>query len=227
MDQQVEVLRARLGEITERCQQIQGAPTDPVADPPRGPRPPSLKLCLKSSRPWSSASCKPESASPTSAAAARRDRAKPPYRRRHAGRRRSALRSASAMRPDRRPVRGPVRGWCRIRRSSRTRSVRSASTRSPLYVGVSSSPAHADKGGVPAELAALQQDVQTLQQFVPIDLGTLGGRYSVSLGDERQRPGRRLQHHAPATTSPAFSWTQAGGMVDLGTLGGSPVRPWR
>ena len=38
---------------------------------------------------------------------------------------------------------------------------------------------------------------------------------------ERERPGRRLQQHRRRCRSHAFSWTPAGGMVDLGTLGGT------
>jgi probable HAF family extracellular repeat protein len=56
--------------------------------------------------------------------------------------------------------------------------------------------------------------------FIPIDLGTFGGRFSIAnainasgrvVGASQIADGR---YHA-------FSWTAAGGMVDLGTLGGS------
>ena len=52
-----------------------------------------------------------------------------------------------------------------------------------------------------------------------VDLGTLGGAYSqaVAVNDNGQVVGssRLAERRAHA-----FSWTAAGGMVDLGTLGG-------
>src|SRR5439155_1354085 len=56
--------------------------------------------------------------------------------------------------------------------------------------------------------------------FIPIDLGTLGGNASANaVNDSGQvvgwsNPTGDFRFHA-------FSWTPAGGMVDLGTLGGS------
>ena len=59
------------------------------------------------------------------------------------------------------------------------------------------------------------------QTVVAIDLGTLGGTYSVAteLNANGQVVGYATTVGNPATH--AFSWTQLGGMVDLGTLGGT------
>ena len=56
--------------------------------------------------------------------------------------------------------------------------------------------------------------------FVAIDLGALGGNASVAgaLNDSGQVAGRIVYAGGYAH---AFSWTQSGGMIDLGTLGGS------
>ena len=53
------------------------------------------------------------------------------------------------------------------------------------------------------------------------DLGTLGGSYSYAsaVNDSGQVVG--YSGTAGSFASHAFSWTQKGGMVDLGTLGGS------
>jgi probable HAF family extracellular repeat protein len=59
------------------------------------------------------------------------------------------------------------------------------------------------------------------QTVVAIDLGTLGGTYSVAteVNANGQVVGYATTPGNPATH--AFSWTQLGGMVDLGTLGGT------
>jgi probable HAF family extracellular repeat protein len=54
-----------------------------------------------------------------------------------------------------------------------------------------------------------------------VDLGTLGGTFSVALAVS---PGGQVvgfSNTAGDAEQHAFSWTQAGGMVDLGTLGGT------
>ena len=53
-----------------------------------------------------------------------------------------------------------------------------------------------------------------------VDLGTLGGSYSVALAVNDS--GQVVGSSSPRRRRPhAFSWTQTGGMVDLGTLGGT------
>src|SRR5207342_3492248 len=53
-----------------------------------------------------------------------------------------------------------------------------------------------------------------------VDLGTLGGSETVAL--DLSNSGQVVGSSLTATGDRhAFSWTQAGGMVDLGTLGGS------
>ncbi len=55
-----------------------------------------------------------------------------------------------------------------------------------------------------------------------IDLGTLGGPYTtpVALNNNGQVVGYSTPTSNPSITR-AFSWTQAGGMIDLGTIGGN------
>src|SRR5205807_2389495 len=64
--------------------------------------------------------------------------------------------------------------------------------------------------------------------FIPIDLGTLGGgaagrfaaaSWAAAMSSKSQVVGS--SYVPDLDTAHAFSWTRAGGMIDLGTLGGS------
>jgi probable HAF family extracellular repeat protein len=58
--------------------------------------------------------------------------------------------------------------------------------------------------------------------FVPVDLGTLGGRISSAVGvNDRGQVVGNSYIDAGNVAQHAFSWTATDGMVDLGTLGGS------
>ena len=60
---------------------------------------------------------------------------------------------------------------------------------------------------------------QAAAQIRPIDLGTLGGTdsYAIAVNESGQVVG---VSQAAGGAEHAFSWTAAGGMIDLGTLGG-------
>src|SRR5262245_5331753 len=61
--------------------------------------------------------------------------------------------------------------------------------------------------------------------FIPIDLGTLGGTSeALAINDSGQIVGGSLI--GPQGPEHAFSWTPAGGMIDLGTLGGNFARAY-
>jgi probable HAF family extracellular repeat protein len=70
----------------------------------------------------------------------------------------------------------------------------------------------------------LGENAGARSSIVAVDLGTLGGTDSAALAvnDAGQVVGESMPR-GDATVH-AFSWTQAAGMVDLGTLGGSSSR---
>ncbi len=72
-------------------------------------------------------------------------------------------------------------------------------------------------------LVALTATAHAQSAWVPTDLGTLGGSNSFAYGtnDAGQVVGVSSMANGD---NHAFLWTAAGGMVDLGTLGGSSVR---
>ena len=57
--------------------------------------------------------------------------------------------------------------------------------------------------------------------FVALDLGTLGGSFSYATAVSASGQVVGYSTTLGDVASHAFSWTEAGGMVDLGTLGGS------
>src|SRR5947207_4028599 len=60
-----------------------------------------------------------------------------------------------------------------------------------------------------------------LAQAPPVDLGTLGG--TTSSASAVNASGQVVGESSSGDGIRAFSWTAAGGMVDLGTLGGDSV----
>jgi probable HAF family extracellular repeat protein len=65
-------------------------------------------------------------------------------------------------------------------------------------------------------------------QYQIIDLGTLSGfpeSEAIAINDNGQVIGSSFNYSSNFPDRRAFSWTQAGGMVDIGTLGGSYIQP--